>query len=213
MDSLMVPILDFRIVHMRAIALVLVTSLLLAAQAAPVTAQAPDGVDVGSLDRRIDTIHPTHGPPGTTVHVSTQDMPVITPIRVGFGAHGGFEALSELLTGDEGDFAVDIEVPDWATWDRMHLVLVFNIYFRPIARSVPFHVTDADGRIRRQGHVESAQGCVRFRDIDGVAYALTGDDAPSAQPSGAEPVAVEGRVVEVAQCGADVTIQVDRYDG
>lgn len=195
---------------MRAAARLLLAQFALAGGALPLAAQTSDGVDVTSLERRIDTIRPTFGPPGTTVHVATVDMPVITPIRVGFGAPGGFEALLELLTGDEGDFEADIEVPEWATWDRVHLVLVFNIYFSPIARSVPFHVTDEDGRVHRRGQVESVGECVRFRDVDGIAYALTGPEAPTSPLPGTEAVAVEGRLVDVAHCEADVTIDVDR---
>jgi hypothetical protein len=198
---------------MRAAALRLAPLLVLANGAPPVSAQAPAEVDISSLERRIDTIRPTYGPPGTSVHVATEDMPVMTPIRVGFGAPGGFEALLELLTGDRGDFEADIDVPEWATWDRVHLVLVFNIYFSPIARSVPFHVTDADGRVHRRGRIESVRGCVRFRDIDGVAYALAGPEAPTSSLPGDEAVSVEGRLVGVGQCGADVTIDVDRFGG
>jgi hypothetical protein len=88
----------------------------------PVAAQTVGGrrVLTATIERSIDTITPTSGPPGTLVRVETEDMPVTTPIRVGIGAmRTGFEAFDELLTGQEGEFAVTVEVPQWATWDRV----------------------------------------------------------------------------------------------
>ena len=182
---------------------------------APTSAQsvAPGDVDMGAIERRIEMIRPKSGPPGTVVHVSTADMPVITPIRVGIGApQAGFEAFEELLTGQEGEFEVTVAVPEWASWDRVHLFIVFDIYFRPIALSDAFHVTNAEGLIRRSGRVEtSADGCRVLRDIDGVQYALTGErvaELEAVPPStrvtlegrvGAEPLCSLGNVLEVVE--------------
>lgn len=138
---------------------------------------SPGDVDMGTIERRIELIEPKSGPPGTVVRVNTEDMPVITPIRVGIGAaRVGFEAFQELMTGDEGDFDVTVTVPDWASWERVHVFIVFDIYFRPIALSDAFHVTNEDGLVRRIGRVTHREdGCSLLLDIDGVRYALLGD--------------------------------------
>lgn len=147
------------------------------AAAAEAQSVAPGDVDMGRIERRIELIDPKSGPPGTVVRVNTEDMPVITPIRVGIGAaRVGFEAFQELMTGDEGDFDVTVTVPDWASWERVHVFIVFDIYFRPIALSDAFHVTNEDGLVRRIGRVTHREdGCSILLDIDGVRYALVGD--------------------------------------
>lgn len=160
-------------------------------------------VDIGNIERRIELIDPRSGPPGTVVRVNTEDMPVITPIRVGIGAaQAGFEAFQELLTGQEGEFDVTVEVPHWASWDRVHLFIVFDIYFRPIALSDAFHVTDERGMVRRTGRVDHrADGCSVLRDIDGVQYALvSGGDALGSIEEGTT-VSLEGRILDREVCG------------
>lgn len=171
---------------------------------APAHAQSVDDsdVDMGEIERRIELIDPKSGPPGTVVRVNTADMPVTTPIRVGMGAsQAGFEAFQELLTGQEGEFDVTVEVPDWATRDRVHVFIVFDIYFRPIALSDAFHVTDEDGLVRRTGRVERQDSeCTLLRDIDGVEYALVDGDAPAGDLELDRTVTVEGRVQDAEVC-------------
>lgn len=171
---------------------------------APATAQSVDASDVnmGSIERRIELIEPKSGPVGTVVRVNTQDMPVITPIRVGIGAaQAGFEAFQELLTGQEGEFDVTVAIPDWASWDRVHVFIVFDIYFRPIALSDAFHVTDERGLVRRTGRIaEDGPECTTFRDIDGVQYALLGAEAMIDGIERGATVTLEGRVVEREIC-------------
>jgi len=200
----------------RPAALALVFGCILAGGAADARAQsvAASDIDMGSIERRIELIEPRSGPPGTVVRVNTEDMPVITPIRVGIGAaQAGFEAFQELMTGDEGDFDVTVAVPEWASWERVHVFIVFDIYFRPIALSDAFHVTNGEGLIRRTGRVRDGDdGCRLFRDIDGVQYALTGvgtDVEVSALPENTT-VTLEGRVGEREVCGLRNVIEVLR---
>ena len=176
----------------------------------PGRAQSPSGRQVRTerIERRIDSINPNSGPPGTLVHVATADMPVTTPIRVGLGAiRTGFEAFGELMTGQEGEFAVTVEIPEWATWDRVHRLIVFDIYFQPIALSDFFHVTDAEGLVHREGRMRRTSSmCADFEDAEGLSYALTqvpdGDFDPEAR------MIVEGRIVDGAACGNELGIEV-----
>lgn len=180
--------------------------------AAPTQAQSVNASDVnmGAIERRIDLISPKSGPAGTVVRVNTADMPVITPIRVGIGAaRVGFEAFQELLTGQEGDFDVTVEVPDWTTWERVQVFIVFDIYFRPIALSDAFHVTDERGMVRRTGRIANeGPECVTFRDIDGVQYALLGSDTLLADIERNTTVTLEARVLDRMACGLANVLEV-----
>ncbi|MEX2473162.1 MAG: hypothetical protein WEA34_13325 [Gemmatimonadota bacterium] len=190
----------------RTVWLVLLTLVIVPALAPDTaTAQSMNASDVnmGAIERKIELIYPKSGPPGTVVRVNTEDMPVITPIRVGIGAaQAGFEAFQELMTGQEGEFDVSVEVPEWASWDRVHLFIVFDIYFRPIALSDAFHVTNEDGLVRRTGRVTHRDdGCSILRDIDGVQYALLGEGEAI---EGIEPettVTLDGRIIPREECG------------
>ncbi len=182
------------------------------AAASPGAAQAIGGrrVLTHAIERRIDTISPTSGPPGTLVRVETEDMPVITPIRVGIGAmRTGFEAFDELLTGQEGEFAVSVEIPQWAAWDRVHRFIVFDIYFQPIALSDYFHVTNYEGLVRREGSIRRLTGeCAELEDTEGLQYALL--DLPAGEFDPEERMIVEGRITEGAACGIPMGIEVVR---
>lgn len=190
----------------RTVWLVLLTLVIVPALAPDTaTAQSMNASDVnmGAIERKIELIYPKSGPPGTVVRVNTEDMPVITPIRVGIGAaQAGFEAFQELMTGQEGEFDVSVEVPEWASWDRVHLFIVFDIYFRPIALSDAFHVEDERGMVRRTGRVTHRDdGCSILRDIDGVQYALLGEGEAI---EGIEPettVTLDGRILPREECG------------
>lgn len=141
--------------------------------------------------------------------VSSGEMPSMTGLRLGLGAANvGFEELTDFVTTEEGDFSATVTVPDWAKRDRVHRFIVFDLYFRPIALSGPFHVTDVDGRVEREGRVEAGDGCLRFVDIDEVAYALEG--ATEAIPAPGSSVTLEGRVREGSPCGAEYTLAVSR---
>lgn len=155
--------------------------LVLAAAAAPSAAQVPGGARVDApgadrITRRLQHVSPASGPPGTMVTVSSALMPHLTPARVAMGATRiGFEALAELLTSATGDFEVQVTVPEWTRWDRNHRFILFDFYFNPIAASDAFFVTDAEGRLRREGQVIREGGCLAVRDIDGEVFAVAPD--------------------------------------
>ena len=119
-------------------------------------------------------ISPRSGGPGTGVTVSAIHLPAITPVQIGVGAIGtGFEVLHQLMTSPEGEITHTVEVPRWVTRDRSHVFIVFDIYFRPLSMSGPFHVTDRNGLFSRAGRITSrASGCTTLLGVDGEPYAL-----------------------------------------
>jgi hypothetical protein len=164
---------------------------------------------VETINRRLRSITPRFGPPGTRVTVASDLMPAITPVRVGIGATRiGFETLAELLTTPTGEFSVPVTVPEWATLERSHRFILFDFYFNPIAMSEAFFVTDASGVFRRTGRVvRDGMACVSLRDVDGEVYTLVGDTA--ALVEGAR-VTVEARLAEAAGCGDNAAIGILR---
>lgn len=184
--------------------------------AAALLAAAPAGAQDAPPDptgppRGIERVSPDVAAPGGQVVVSSGDMPSMTAVRIGIGAADvGFEELTDLVTSEEGEFSVTVTVPAWAERDRVHRFIVFDLYFRPIALSGPFHVTDADGLVEREGRLTGESGgCLRFVDVDEVEYALEGAGAESLPAAGAT-VTLEGRVREGSTCGAPFTLALGR---
>ncbi len=149
--------------------------------------------------RHIQSMSPRSGPPGTLVSISTLNLPYEARVHVGVGALGlGFEALTEAEQGRLGEIAVRVEVPANVSWDRPIVFVAFNAIFAPIGMSDPFHVTDEEGRVRREGVVVSTDDeCVLFRDRDGYEYELTGETG--ALVPGQE-VRLEGVFFEAGAC-------------
>jgi hypothetical protein len=175
-------------------------------QVAGTRVQSP-GAD--RITRRLQSISPRSGPPGTVVTVASALMPHITPVRVGMGATRiGFEALAELLTSVNGDFSVNVTVPEWARWDRNHRFILFDFYFNPIAASDAFYVTDAEGRMRREGQISAAGSCPAIEDTDGERFALVGDSQSIERYPVGQRVVVTGTFVEGSQCGDVPTLRV-----
>lgn len=165
------------------------------------TAVAPEEI------RHIQSISPQSGPPGTTVSVSSLNLPYEAKVHVGVGALGqGFEALTEAEQGRLGEIAVRVAVPDHVAWDRPIVFVAFNAIFAPIGMSDPFHVTDEEGRVRRAGEVTSvADGCVVFRDQDDYEYELTGETDELEE---GDRVQVEGVFFNTGPCTDGPTIGV-----
>lgn len=187
----------------------LVLALALSLNTVDATAQSRVDSDPGRLQRSIDRIEPSLGAPGAEIVVSSGEMPSMTGLRLGLGAANvGFEELTDFVTTEEGDFSATITVPDWAERDRVHRFIVFDLYFRPIALSGPFHVTDADGLVEREGRVEAGGGCLRLVDVDEVEYALEG--ATEAMPPPGSSITLVGRIREGSTCGVDFTLAVPR---
>jgi len=157
--------------------------------------------------RHIQSVTPGSGPPGTTVSLSTLNLPLEARVHVGVGAmHHGFEALVEAQQGEWGEIAVRVAVPaDW-TWDQPLVFIAFNAVFAPIGMSDPFHVTDEEGRIRRTGTVtEESNGCLMFRDKYDYTYALAG----GTESLGAgDEVSVTGIYLDDSPCYDGPTIGV-----
>lgn len=177
------------------------------------SAQDPDVPHIREMiQRRIESVEPRSGSPGTRVLVSSTEMPMITPIWIGIGAsRTGFEAFQQLMTDMNGTFGVNVEVPAWAQWDRVHTFIAFDLYFRPIALSDVFHVTDEDGLVRRTGHIEEVYiGCLGLEDLDGIRYALRGAMPTTFRPS--DRVTVEGHISLEGTCMMPYTIDVVRAE-
>ncbi len=179
-----------------------------------VTAQEPSRPDLREANtdhvaRRIQSVSPTSGPPGTAVTLRTGGMPALTPVRIGMGAtRMGFEELGQVLTNERGEFSLSVEVPAWARRDLTHIFIVFDFYFVPIAVSEVFHVTGSDGTVLRQGQMtDEGVECPALHGKDGVLYTLTGD-VGDFDPG--DSVIVEGTVAELSPCMQGTTIEVTR---
>lgn len=166
---------------------------------------APDSI------RHIQVVSPGSGPPGTNVAIATKNLPLQTRVIVGIGSIGtGFEELGEAVQEEWGEIETTVRIPDYVAWDRPVVFIIFNSNFSPTALSDPFHVTTADGRIRREGRMlEGDAGCARFEDRDGNRYALEG--SLEALPA-AGAVAIEGRYADEGLCAGVGTITVDRVE-
>ena len=172
------------------------------AQAHPNPA-APDEI------RKIQVIEPRSGPVGTEVRVYTENLPLQARVVVGIGAIGtGFEELGEARQGEFGEVGATVTIPTTATWDRAVVFITFNGNFAPTGLSDPFHVTNADGLIYREGEItDEGDGCVAMRDRDGYLYTLTGD-LGDAKPGAA--IAVEGTFSVESECAQGETIAVTK---
>lgn len=185
--------------------------------AASVGAQAHPNPAVYDSARRIQEMEPRSGPPGTEISIYTENLPLQGRVVLGMGAVGeGFEALGEAQQEEWGEVGGTIIVPDYATWDRALVVIIFNGNFAPTGLSDPFHVTDENGLIRRSGWItqEGEGDCVVMRDQDGYFYTLAGDLADGltdAEPGTA--VTVEGRFIAKDRCPRGETIEIERLVG
>ena len=160
---------------------------------------------------RAPVFSPGSGPAGTPVTVETTNLPAVTPIYLGMGAtRSSFEVLAQLVTDEFGTMSTVIEVPAWATTDRTHFFVLVDVYFRPLAVSDAFHVTEPDGTLRRRGRITvDAGGCLVLQEDGegGGRYVLTGD--PPGLTAGAD-VAVEGRLTESAGCPEGIALEITR---
>ena len=183
-------------------ALVLAAPLFLLAATSQNAAAQRKFATVDSL-RHVQSVEPRTGPPGTVVEVYTENLPLQAKIHVGVGAmRAGFEALAEGTQEMWGEVSATVRIPDYATWERPLVFIVFNGIFSPIGISDPFHVTNEEGLVRRTGRItDEGLGCVTLRDGDQYMYALTGE-LGDLKPG--DEVVVEGTVTVDGPCeGAD----------
>ncbi len=155
------------------------------------------------------TISPTSGGSGTEVTISAIHLPAITPVQIGIGAIGtGFEVLHQLMTNPEGEITYSVQVPRWVTRDRSHVFIVFDIYFRPLSMSGPFHVTDRNGLLTRTGRITRRDPvCTTLLADDGELYSLVGDLRDLTTD---DEVTVEGGLAEGSQCPRGTAVGVVR---
>lgn len=174
----------------------------LAAQAHP-SAVAPDEI------RKIQKLEPRTGPPGTLVELYSENLPLQARVVVGVGAIGtGFEELADAEQAEFGEVSATVHVPASATWERPLVFIIFNGNFSPTGLSDPFHVTNEDGHIYREGEITSeGPGCIAMKDTDGYVYTLLGD--VEGLKSG-DAIAVEGTFSAESECTAGETINVLR---
>ena len=161
---------------------------------------------------RVATFSPTSGPPGTEVSVQWEYLPAVTPMRLGVGAlRVGFEVLKDILSDSIGEFSETIRIPDWSESSRPLMLIVFDFYFRPLAISSGFQVTQTDGTLSREGRVaESSARCTVLRGEGGASYFLIGKTV-ELQPN--DRVTVIGTLADPTACGGGeeaVTIRVSQ---
>ena len=163
------------------------------------------------LHTRAPVFSPGSGSAGTPVTVETTNLPAVTPVYLGMGAtRSSFEVLAQLVTDEFGTMSTVIDVPTWATTDRTHFFVLVDVYFRPLAVSAPFHVTEPDGALRRQGRIADGGGdCLVLEEggEGGERYVLTGDRQGLAP---GDDVVVEGRLAESADCPDGIALEVVR---
>ena len=163
------------------------------------------------LHTRAPVFSPGSGPAGTAITVETANLPAVTPIYLGLGAtRSSFEVLAQLVTDEFGTMSTVIEVPSWATTDRTHFFVLVDVYFRPLAVSASFHVTEPDGTLRRRGRItDDAGGCLVLQEDGerGERYVLTGEGHGLAA---GDEVVVEGRLTESADCPDGIALEVIR---
>ena len=162
---------------------------------------------------RAPVFSPRNGAPGTEVSVETRDLPALTPVYLGMGAtRSSFEVLSQLVTSELGEMSTVVEVPDWATADRTHYFVLVDVYFRPLAVSAAFHVTEPDGTLRRRGEIASdAGGCLTLSEAgEGQElYVLTGEVQNLTL---GDEVLVEATLAESPGCGQGTALRVTRTE-
>ena len=158
---------------------------------------------------RAPVFSPRSGAPGVEVTVETRDLPALTPVYLGMGAaRSSFEVLRQLVTSERGEMSAVVEVPDWATADRTHYFVLVDVYFRPLAVSAAFHVTEPDGTLSRRGRItDGAGGCPTLREAgEGQElYVLTGDVQNLAV---GDEVLIEATLSESPGCGQGTALQV-----
>ena len=163
------------------------------------------------LHTRAPVFSPGSGAVGDAVTVETTDLPALTPIYLGLGAtRSSFEVLARLVTDEFGAMSTVVEVPAWAAADRTHFFVLVDVYFRPLAVSAAFHVTEADGALRRQGRIaDGGDGCLVLEEggEGGERYVLTGDRQGLAP---GDDVDIEGRLSESADCPDGTALEVIR---
>ena len=178
----------------------------------PLSAQAHRVTATVDSLRNIQSVVPLHGPPGTEVSISTENLPLQAKVHVGVGSLGaGFETIGEAWQGEWGDVEATVRIPANTSWERPIFLIAFNAIFAPIGISEPFHVTDEEGRVQRTGIVGASSGsCVLLVDQDDQTYGLTGETGRIQE---GDRVVLQGVFHEEGVCTDMPTITVSRIIG
>ena len=177
---------------------------LLTLTAADVAAQRTD-----RSFRAVLSVVPLTGPPGTQISVSSYNLPYAAEVHIAVGRlRAGFETVGQAAQGELGEISASVQIPTDAIWDQPLYVVALNSAFMPIGTSDPFHVTDANGMIRRTGRVTDEGGpCLTLRAQDNLLYSLTGE-LGTLRPG--DDVVVDGTYAGASSCREGSTIGVTR---
>ena len=180
----------------------------------------PDNVDaqveaappaIQQIHHRIRSISPLTGPHGTEVTLRADGLQPNRNYQVAFGEMQGcgYQVCAPVQANARGELVTTVEVPDWAHTRHYEVVMILGEDFVPVAVSDPFHVSDSDGLVRRQGVIGTAwQGCASLKGEGAVTYALVGRNARTLVASVGEMMIIEGRIVESA-CTLQYAIEVE----
>jgi len=105
-----------------------------------------------------------------------------------------------------------LKVPDWAHTNHYEVIILMDNDFMPVAVSDPFHVSDQDGFVQRQGVIGVAwPGCASLIGDHGLTYALVGPKARTLLASQGHEMIIEGRIVE-GVCAQAFGIEVESME-
>ena len=157
--------------------------------------------------RRIQSVVPRSGPPGTPVTVHTKNLSLQARVYVAVGAvHDGFEVLAVASQDELGEVTATVRIPETASWDRPVVLIILDGIFSPIGMSEPFHVTSEEGMVRREGRItDEGAPCLTLRDDQDHRYALGG---ALGQTRPDDRVVVEGRYTPTSSCTGGSGIEV-----
>jgi hypothetical protein len=169
---------------------------------------------IGQIHKRIPSMSPFTGPPGTEVTVRADGLQPNRNYQVAIGEMQGcgYQVCAPVQANARGELVATVEVPDWAHTHHYEVVMILGEDFVPVAVSDPFHVSDSGGLVRRQGVIGTAwPGCASLEGEGAVTYALVGRNARTLIASEGEEMIIEGRIVEGA-CTLQYAIEVESME-
>jgi hypothetical protein len=189
---------------------------LIGAGAVDVSAQGGHRVTVGGAPTAgTTTVTPRSAAPGETVWIRVAYLPPATPVQFMVGAlRDGFEIVSTNVTDAGGRIngadSLQMEVPEWVTWDRPYLMIVTDAEYGPLGSADMFHPTDDSGRLKRAGKIDNqGTGCPSLTGAADEIYFLLGDT--SALRTG-DKVTIVGRALETSVCGTGTAIEIHQVE-
>jgi hypothetical protein len=178
---------------------------------APTAAQVESGVSpIGQVHHHIRLISPVTGPHGTEVRVWADGLQENQNYQIAIGEMQGcgYQICTPVRSNANGELVATAVVPEWAHTNHYEVVMILGEDFVPLAVSDPFHVSDADGLVTREGTIATAwPGCASLETEGGVTYALVGPRARTLLASQGHEMVIEGRIVE-GTCTQQYAIEV-----